>query len=101
MRTSSVVYLTNIISNSLYQTIRNNIEAKKTTKLVLLFHKKTIKLVFLWPIKMNENFFLIIKFLYFKLGPNYILLDVFMLMLSSTVSLQNYFVFRGWKLLWI
>ena len=39
----------NIISNGLYQVIRNNIETKKTTELVLLFHIKTTKLVFLWP----------------------------------------------------
>ena len=36
-------------SNGLYQAIRNNIVAKKTTKLVFLFHKNTNKLVFLWP----------------------------------------------------
>ena len=29
--------------------IKNNIAAKKTTELVLLFHKKIIKLVFLQP----------------------------------------------------
>ena len=39
----------NIISNGLYQAIRNNIVAKKTTELVLLFHKNITKLVFLWP----------------------------------------------------
>ena len=39
----------NIISNGLYQAIINNIVAKKTTEIVLLFHKKTTKLVFLWP----------------------------------------------------
>ena len=49
MRTSSVVVLTNIIYNGLYQAIRNNIVAKKTTELVLLFRKKTTELVFLWP----------------------------------------------------
>ena len=29
--------------------IRNNIVAKQTTELVLLFRKKTTKVVFLWP----------------------------------------------------
>ena len=29
--------------------LENNIVAKKTTELVLLFHKETTKLVFLWP----------------------------------------------------
>ena len=29
--------------------IRKNIVAKKTIELVFLFHKKTTKLVFLWP----------------------------------------------------
>ena len=33
----------------LYQAIRNNIVAIKTTELVLLFHKNITKLVFLWP----------------------------------------------------
>ena len=46
---SSVVFLTKIISNSLNQVIRNNIIVKKTTEHILLFHKKTTKLDFLWP----------------------------------------------------
>ena len=46
-RTSSVVFLANIISNGLIYAIRNNIVAKKITELVLLFYKKTIKPVFL------------------------------------------------------
>ena len=33
----------------LYQAIRNNIVAKKTTELVLSFLKKATKLVFFWP----------------------------------------------------
>ena len=45
----SCLFSYNIISNGLYQDIRNNIMAKKTTELVLLFHKKTTKIVFLWP----------------------------------------------------
>ena len=49
MRTSFVVFLPNIISNGLYQAMRNNIVAKNTTELVFLFHKKTTELVFLWP----------------------------------------------------
>ena len=32
-----------------YKAIRNNIMAQKTTELVLLFNKKTTKLLFLWP----------------------------------------------------
>ena len=42
----------NVISNGLIQANRNNnnnIVAKKTTQLVLLFHKKTNKVVFLQP----------------------------------------------------
>ena len=39
----------NIISKGLIQAIKNNIMAKKTTELVLFFHKKTTRLVFLWP----------------------------------------------------
>ena len=31
------------------QTIRNNIVAKKTTELVLFFHKNITKLISLWP----------------------------------------------------
>ena len=41
-------FLANIISNGLYEAIRNNIVAKKTTDLVLPFHKNITKLVFLW-----------------------------------------------------
>ena len=29
--------------------IRNNIVAKKTTELMVLFHKKKTKIVFIWP----------------------------------------------------
>ena len=47
-RTSSVVFLANIISNGLILAIINNIMAKMKTELVLIFHKKTTKLVFLW-----------------------------------------------------
>ena len=50
------LYGYNIISNGLYHAIRNNIVAKKTTELVLLFHKKTTKLVFFWP-NMSQNSF--------------------------------------------
>ena len=34
----------------------NNIVAKKTTELVLLFHKRTTKLVFLWPNMCKKSF---------------------------------------------
>ena len=44
-KTSSVVFSVTIS----YKAIRNNIVTKKTTELVLRFHKKTTKLVFLWP----------------------------------------------------
>ena len=33
----------------------NNVVAKKTTEVVLLFHKKTTKLVFLWPNMSQKN----------------------------------------------
>ena len=56
MRTSLVVILANIISNGLIEAIRNNIVAKKITKLVPLFHKNITKLVFLWPI-MGQKYF--------------------------------------------
>ena len=46
----------NIISNGLYQVIRNNIVAKKTTELVHLFHKNKTKLVFLWPNMSQKSF---------------------------------------------
>ena len=39
----------------LYQAIINNFVAKKTTELVLLFHKNATKLVFLWPNMSKEN----------------------------------------------
>ena len=45
----------NIICNSLYKAIRNNIVAKMTIELILLFHKKTTKLVFLWPNVGQKN----------------------------------------------
>ena len=62
-RTSSVVFLANIISNGLYQAIRFNIVAKMTTELVLLFHEKTTKLVFLKP-NMGQLCFKMLKFNY-------------------------------------
>ena len=47
-KTSLVVFLVTILFlMALYQAIRNNIVAKKTTELVLLFHKNITKLVFL------------------------------------------------------
>ena len=49
-KTSLVVFLCKRITNSVvFLAIRNNIVAKKTTELVLLFHKKATKLVFLRP----------------------------------------------------
>ena len=51
----------NIISNGLYQTIRNNIVAKKTTELVLLFHKNITELVFLWSNMSQKCFKILIK----------------------------------------
>ena len=55
-RTSSVVFLANIISNGQILAIRKNIVAKKTTELVLLFHKNINKLVFHW-LNMSEKSF--------------------------------------------
>ena len=46
----------NIISNGLYQAIKNNIVAKNTTGLVLLFHKNITKLVLIWPNMSQKNF---------------------------------------------
>ena len=63
MRTSSLVFLANIISNALYQTIRNNVVAKKTTELVLLFHKKTTKLIFFWS-NMSQICFKVLIWLF-------------------------------------
>ena len=62
---SSVVFLANIISNSLYQAIRNNIVTKKTTELVLLFYNNTTKLVFLWPNMGQKIFKVLIKLFIF------------------------------------
>ena len=45
----------NIISNCLYQAIRIDIVVKKTTELVLLFHKKKTMLVFLSPIVAKKH----------------------------------------------
>ena len=51
----------NIISNGLIEAIRNNIVAKMTTELVLLFHKNIIKLVLLWP-NMGQKCFKVLIF---------------------------------------
>ena len=42
--------------------IKNNIVAKKTTELVLLFHKKTTKLVFFWPNMGQKNIKVLINY---------------------------------------
>ena len=52
----------NIISNGLYQAIRYNVEAKKTTEFVFFFHKNLIKLVFLWP-NMSQKCFKMLKYI--------------------------------------
>ena len=54
MGTSSDVSLATILFLMAY--IRNNIEAKKTNELVLLFHKNISKLVFLWPNMGQKRF---------------------------------------------
>ena len=56
-----------IISNGLYQAIRNKIVAKKTTELVLIFHKKTTKIVFLWPNMGQLGFNVLINLLSTKI----------------------------------
>ena len=56
----SCIFGHNIISNGLYQAIRNNIDYK-TTELVLLFHKNITKLVFLWS-NMSQKSFKVLKF---------------------------------------
>ena len=57
------LFVHNIIFNGLCQTIRNNIVAKKTTELVLLFHKNITKLVFIWP-NMGQKSFKVLTYLY-------------------------------------
>ena len=52
----SCLFAHDIISNCLYQAIRNNIVAKKITELVLLFHKNITKLIFLWPNVGQKSF---------------------------------------------
>ena len=47
MRTSSVFFGNNIIYHCIYQAIGNNIVAKKTIELILLFHNKITMTVFL------------------------------------------------------
>ena len=49
-----------ILLAGLYKAIRNNIVAKKTTELVLIFHKKITKLVFLWP-NMSQLCFKVLR----------------------------------------
>ena len=44
-----------------YIAIRNNIVAKKTTALVLLFNKNVTKLVYLWP-NMGQKCFKVLSF---------------------------------------
>ena len=56
----SCLFGPNVISNRIYQAIRNNIVAKKTTELVLLFHNNITKLVFLWP-NMDKKIFKVLK----------------------------------------
>ena len=60
-RTNSVVFLANIISSGLIYAIRNNIVAKKTTELVLLFNKNITKLFSLWP-NMGQKSFKVLIF---------------------------------------
>ena len=67
-----------IISNGLYQAIRNNIVPKKTTELVLLFHTNMTRLVFHWP-NMSQKCFkllIVIKFLNYWQGAEDILLPI-------------------------
>ena len=52
--------------NNLYQAIRNNIVAKKTTELVLLFHENITKLVFLLPKMSQKSFKVLNKNITFK-----------------------------------
>ena len=51
----------NIISNDLYQAIKNNIVIKKSTEIVLFFHKNVTKLVFLWPNMDQKSIKVLIK----------------------------------------
>ena len=61
MRTSSVVFLATILFLMENLAIRNNIVTKKTTELVLLFHKNITKLVFLWPNMSQKNIKVLIR----------------------------------------
>ena len=73
-RTSSVIFLANIIPNDLYYAIRNNIVAKKTNELVLLFHKNITKQVFLWP-NMNQKWLKVLN----NIGLFYVMLNAFII----------------------
>ena len=65
-REFSCLFDHNIISNGLYQALRNKIVAKMTTELIILFSKNITKLVFLCPnmgqksIKVLINYYEII-----------------------------------------
>ena len=75
--------------------IRNNIVAKKTTELVLLFHKKTTKLFFLVPNMGQKNIKVLIKYIINVCGYisyidiKYIVLYIFM-KLNNTIILLFY-----------
>ena len=58
-------------SNGLIQAIRNNIVTKKTTELVLLFHKNITKLVFHWPNMGQKSFKVLINLLLVIFTRNY------------------------------
>ena len=53
----------NIISNGLIKAIRNNIVTKRTTELVLLFHKNITQLIFLRPNMGQKSFKVFTKFI--------------------------------------
>ena len=59
-RTSSVVFLATILFLMSWYRLLETIFAKKTTKLVLLFHKNITKLVFLWP-NVSQKYFNVLK----------------------------------------
>ena len=60
-RTSSVVFLVTILFLMAWYRPLEIILAKKTTELVLLFHKNITKLVFLWP-NMGQKCFKVLTY---------------------------------------
>ena len=78
-----VVFLANV------QAIRNNIVAKKTTELVLLFHKNLTKLVFLPPNMSQKNFKVLIKYFFIILSIQPLALLLYIVFLNKFIIYKN------------